>query len=116
DRLHEAWIAFLDSLVADRPAVVLIEDIHWAEPPLLDLIEQLVRGVAGPLLLVATARPDFVAARAGWGAGRYDAETIWLEPLPSDAAAGMLDSLLGLPLPAATRDLIGERAEGNPLF
>ena len=116
DRLHEAWIAFLDSLVAERPAVVQIEDVHWAEPPLLDLIEQLVRGVAGPLLLVATARPDFVDVRAGWGSGRYDAETIWLEPLPSDAAAGMLESLLGGTLPEAARDLIVERGEGNPLF
>jgi class 3 adenylate cyclase len=116
DALHEAWIAFFDSLVADRPSVVLIEDIHWAEPPLLDLIEQLVRGVAGPLLLVATARPDFVDARAGWGAGRYEAEAIWLEPLPSDAASGMLHSLLGGALPDAIRDLIVEKAEGNPLF
>ena len=116
DRLHEGWIAFLDSIVADRPAVVQIEDLHWAEPPLLDLIEQLVRGVAGPLLLVATARPDFVDVRAGWGAGRYDAETVWLEPLPSDAAAGMLESLLGGTLPEAARDLIVERGEGNPLF
>src|SRR5439155_407087 len=87
DRLHEAWIEFLDSLVGDRPAVVLVEDIHWAEPPLLDLIEQLVRGVAGPLLLVATARPEFVAARAGWGGGRYDAETTWLGPQPSSGGS-----------------------------
>ncbi len=81
DRLHEAWIGFLESLVSDRPTVVLIEDLHWAEAPLLDLIGQLARNVRGPLLLVATARPDFVDAQAGWGAGRYEAETIWLEPL-----------------------------------
>jgi len=116
DALHEAWIGFFDELVADRPAVALIEDVHWAEPPLLDLIEQLARGVGGSLLLVATARPDFVDARAGWGTGRYDAETIWLEPLAADAAAGMLDALVGGALPQATRDVIVDRAEGNPLF
>jgi class 3 adenylate cyclase len=116
DRLHEAWIAFLDSLVADRPAVVLIEDIHWAEPPLLDLIERLVRDVRGPLLLVATARPDFVDARAGWGTGRYRAESIWVEPLPSVKAAELVDSVLGTSLPEAARDLIVRRSEGNPLF
>jgi tetratricopeptide (TPR) repeat protein len=116
DRLHEAWIAFLDSLVSDRPAVVLIEDIHWAEPPLLDLIEQLARGVAGPVLLVATARPDFVDVRAGWGSGRYDAETIWLDPLPAESAGILLESLLGAALPDPARDLVVERAEGNPLF
>jgi class 3 adenylate cyclase len=116
DALHEAWIAFFDAQVADRPAVVLVEDLHWAEPPLLDLVEQLARSVTGPLLLLATARPDFVDARAGWGGGRYDAETIWLEPLPAGAAAGLLERLLGGALPGATRDRLVKRAEGNPLF
>jgi class 3 adenylate cyclase len=116
DRLHEALIAFLDTLVGDGPAVVLIEDIHWAEPELLDLIEQLVRDVRGPLFLVTTARPDFIDARAGWGAGRYDAETIWLEPLPAAKARELVDSVLGAALPPAARDLVVERAEGNPLF
>ncbi|MGB8004440.1 MAG: adenylate/guanylate cyclase domain-containing protein, partial [Gaiellaceae bacterium] len=80
DRLHAAWIGFLSELAAERPLVVLIEDVHWAEAPLLDLIERIGRDVAGPLLLLATARPDFFADRAGWGA-RVDSETIWLEPL-----------------------------------
>src|SRR5439155_17862106 len=116
DALHEAWITFLDSLVADCPAVVLIEDLHWAEAPLLDLIEELARSVRGPLLLVATARPDFVVARAGWGAGRYEAETIWLEQLPAAAAAVMLETLLGGAVTDDIRDRIVERSEGNPLF
>jgi tetratricopeptide (TPR) repeat protein len=68
------------------------------------------------MLLVATARPDFVDARAGWGSGRYDAETIWLDPLASNDAGTMLASLLGSDLPGSTRDLIVRRAEGNPLF
>ena len=63
---------------------MLIEDVHWAEQPLLDLVERLGRDVAGPLLLLATARPDFVAGRTGWG-GRVDSETMWLEPLPAEA-------------------------------
>jgi class 3 adenylate cyclase/tetratricopeptide (TPR) repeat protein len=116
DRLHEAWTQFADSLVAERPAVVLIEDIHWAEAPLLDLIEQLARDVTGPILLVGTARPDFVASRAGWGAGRYDAETIWLEPLPAATSGELVDTVLGGALPQDARDLIVRRAEGNPLF
>jgi class 3 adenylate cyclase/tetratricopeptide (TPR) repeat protein len=116
DALHEAWIAFFESLVRDRPAVVLIEDLHWAEPPLLDLTEQVVRGVAGPLLLLATARPDFVDARAGWGSGRYDAETIWLEPLGAATAGALVEGLFEGALPSATRDLVVDRAEGNPLF
>jgi class 3 adenylate cyclase/tetratricopeptide (TPR) repeat protein len=116
DALHDAAIAFFDDLAAERPVVVLIEDVHWAEAPLLDLIEEIARRVAGPLLLVATARPDFVDTRAGWGVGRHDAETIWLEPLPSGASAALLDGLFGGALPEATRDLIVEQGEGNPLF
>src|SRR5207245_3272742 len=103
DRLHEAWIEFLGSMVEDRPAVVLIEDLHWAEPPLLDLIEQLAREVDGPLLLLGTARPDFIDARAGWGTGRYEAETIRLEPLSAASAEELIDSLLGTALPGAAR-------------
>ncbi|TMK86481.1 MAG: hypothetical protein E6G44_03255 [Actinobacteria bacterium] len=116
DRLHDAWIAFLGSTVAERPTAVLIEDLHWAEPPLLDLIEQLIRDVDGPLLVLGTARPDFVDARAGWGTGRYDAETIWLEPLTSASAGELVDLALGSRLPEAARNLIVERADGNALF
>lgn len=116
DRLHEGWIALLDSLLLEHPVVALIEDLHWAEPPLLDLIEQLARDVQGPLLLVVTARPDFIDARAGWGTGRYQAETIWLEPLSPTSAGDLIDSVLGAALPEAARSLLVDRAEGNPLF
>ena len=116
DRLHEAWLEFLESLVSERPAVVVIEDLHWAEPPLLDLLEQFARDVRGSLLLMGTARPEFVDARAGWGSGRYEAETIWLEPLPAKLSVEMLDEMVGAGLPAAVRNVIVERVEGNPLF
>jgi len=116
DALHEAWIGLFDEMVAEGPAVVLIEDLHWAEPPLLDLVEQAARGVNGPLMLVATARPDFVDQRPGWGTGRYDAERIWLEQLPADAAEVMLESLLEGAVPDDVRTRIVERSEGNPLF
>ena len=115
DRLHAAWISLLSELTAERPLVMLIEDVHWAEQPLLDLIEQLGRDVAGPLVLLATARPDFEAGRTRWS-GRVDTETIWLEPLPADAAGTLVDSLLTTELPQAVRELIVERAEGNPFF
>ncbi|MGZ4416379.1 MAG: ATP-binding protein, partial [Gaiellaceae bacterium] len=115
DRLHAAWIAFLSDLTAERPLVLLIEDVHWAEPPLLDLIERIGRDATGPLLLLATARPDFTAGRTGWG-GRVDSETIWLEPLPAETAGELVDSLLASVLSREVRELIVERAEGNPFF
>jgi class 3 adenylate cyclase len=115
DRLHAAWVAFLSELTAERPVVVLIEDVHWAEDPLLDLIERLGRDVRGQLLLLATARPDFVERRAAWN-GRMDTETVWLEPLSAETAASLVDSLLAGDLPPRVRELVIERAEGNPFF
>jgi class 3 adenylate cyclase len=115
DRLHAEWLSFLSQLAAERPVVALIEDVHWAEQPLLDLIERLARDVRGPLLLLVTSRPDFVADRAPWGT-RVDSESIWLEPLPDDDAASLVDSLLAGDLPQRVRELIVERAEGNPFF
>jgi class 3 adenylate cyclase len=115
DRLHEAWISFLSEQSAVRAVVLLIEDVHWAEDPLLDLIERLARDVAGPLLLLATARPDFVDRRAGWGGLRVAGETILLEPLPTDAAATLVDALAA-ELPEDVRRLVVTRAEGNPFY
>jgi class 3 adenylate cyclase len=112
DRLHAAWVDFLTESAAQRPVVLLIEDVHWAEPPLLDLLERLARDVRGPLLLLTTARPDFAVPLAG----RIDAESIWLEPLPPETAASLVESLLAGDLPADVRELVVQRAEGNPFF
>ena len=60
ERLHDSWVAFLDGLVAERPTVMLIEDVHWAESDLCDLLETVVSHVDGPLLLLATARPELL--------------------------------------------------------
>jgi len=116
EQLHEAWVSWLEELVSERPAVVLVDDLHWAEEPLLDLLERVLREVQGPLLLVATARPELLDRRPGWGGGRRNATTLWLEPLlPSDSSR-LLDDLLGSELPLPLRELVLERAEGNPFF
>src|SRR5439155_21539842 len=115
DRLHSEWVAFLSELAAERPVVLLIEDVHWAEQPLLELIERLARDVQGSLVLLLTARPDFLDAGSGSWA-RVDTETIWLEPLAAESAESLVDSLLGSELPEHVRKLVVERAEGNPFF
>jgi class 3 adenylate cyclase/tetratricopeptide (TPR) repeat protein len=111
DRLHAAWIDFLTEQASDRPVVLLVEDVHWAEPPLLELVERLVRDVPAPLLLLATARPDFGYR---WDA-HIDAETILLEPLSADMTSSLVAALADQ-LPAEERDRIAQRAEGNPFF
>jgi DNA-binding SARP family transcriptional activator len=115
ERLHETWLALLDELVADRPVVLLVEDIHWAEAPLFDLLDRLSREVQGPLLLLATARPEMIDRRPGWGAGR-NAARIWLEPLSTGESSRLLERLLVADLPERLRSLVLEPAEGNPFF
>ena len=115
ERLHEAWIEFLEELAREQPVVVLVEDLHWAEEELFDLLERLVRDVSGPLLLLGTARPELLDRRADWGAGRRNASLLWLEPLSLAQADLMAAALLSAELPQQVRDLI-RRAEGNPFF
>ena len=115
DRFQDAWVEFLEEIVAERPTVVLIEDVHWGEEQLLDLLERLVRDTRGPLLLIATARPEFLEQRPGWGA-RLRGTRVELEALSSEDAVRMLDELLGGTLPAGLREVVVQRAEGNPFF
>jgi class 3 adenylate cyclase len=115
DRFQDAWVEFLEAVVAERPTVMLIEDVHWGEEQLLDLLERLVRDTHGPLLLIATARPELLEQRPGWGA-RLRATTLEVEALSPQDAVRMLDELLGGTLPGGLREVVVQRAEGNPFF
>jgi class 3 adenylate cyclase/tetratricopeptide (TPR) repeat protein len=116
DRLRQAWVDFLGELVADRPVVVLVEDLHWAEQPLLDLLEGGLHDVQGPLLLLGTGRPDLVRSRPTWGGRGRESQTLWLEPLSLPETSLLLEELIPAELPARFRDLVIDRAEGNPFF
>jgi class 3 adenylate cyclase/tetratricopeptide (TPR) repeat protein len=115
ERLHDSWVEFLDELVAERPTVVLIEDLHWAEGDLFDLLETVIAHVQGPLLLLATARPEVVDVRPGWGSGP-ESSSLRLEALPPTSTGRLLDELLGVELSPGVREVVVERAEGNPFF
>jgi class 3 adenylate cyclase len=115
ERLQEAWVDLVQGLVAERPVVFLVEDLHLAQPPLLEVLERLGRDVRGPLVLLATARPELLDHRAGWG-GRRNAATVWLEPLSEAESARLLAELLQADLPPRLRELIVDNAEGNPFF
>ena len=115
ERLHDSWVDFVNGLVGERPTVVVIEDVHWAEDDLCDLLETLVSQVDGPLLVLATARPELLDRRPGWAA-RQNGSQLRLEALPPDGAGRLLDELLGVELPASLREVVVERAEGNPFF
>ena len=116
ERLRLAWVAFLDELAAEQPAVLLIEDLHWAEDVLLELLEDALHDVRGPVLLLGTARPELVHTRPMWGGRGGEAERLWLEVLSSSDAAQMVDELVPAVLPASVREVVVQRAEGNPFF
>jgi class 3 adenylate cyclase/tetratricopeptide (TPR) repeat protein len=105
----------LEILAAQTPLVVLFDDIHWAEPTFLDLLEYVTRFSAEhPLLLVCTARPDLRETRPDWNTL---GETIVLEPLSQDQSADLIANLLGsVGLPSDVQARITGAAEGNPLF
>jgi class 3 adenylate cyclase len=115
DRLHDAWIELVREIAADQPLAILVEDAHWAEEPLLELLERTLLEVHAPLLLLVTARPEFLDRSPTWGRGRVPSEWIWLEPLGSADVDRWLDQLVTAEAPGPVRDLLG-RAEGNPLF
>ena len=111
ERLHDSWIEFIGENVRERPAAMLVEDVHWADDDLLDLVDTLAAQVPGPLLLVATARPELLERRPA-----RNRHALMLEALHADAAGTMLDELLGTELPESVREVVVERAEGNPFF
>ena len=115
ERLHDATIRFVGDLTAGRPTAILIDDLHWAEEPFLDLLELLLREARGALLLIGTTRPELLDRRRSWSAGRRNSSLLWLEPLTLEDATRMTDALIDTPLSDEFRELI-DRAEGNPFF
>jgi class 3 adenylate cyclase/tetratricopeptide (TPR) repeat protein len=113
-----AWRRFLEAMAAQRPLVMVIEDLHWADPALVQFIDQLLdRSVGVPLLVVCTARPELYQAHPGWGGGKRNSATIALSPLSDEATAGLLAALLDQAvLPAEPQRLILDRCGGNPLY
>jgi class 3 adenylate cyclase/tetratricopeptide (TPR) repeat protein len=109
---------FLEVLAGRHPLVVVVDDLHWAQPALLDLLEQVVAlAREARILLVAVARPELLEQRPGWSGGRLNASTMLLEPLAADESATLLEHLAGqAALPADATDRITRSAEGNPLF
>ncbi len=109
---------FLELLAGDRPLVALWEDVHWAEPAFLDVVDHIVDWSRdAPILVLCTARPEFLDTRSGWGGGKLNATTLLLQPLDAKASAELIANLLGgSGLSAEASDRLTEAAGGNPLF
>lgn len=119
DRPAELFPAFrqlFEAAARDRPLVAVVEDAHWAEPTLLDLVEYLAATVRGPVLWLCLARPDLLTRRPEWGS-ELAAPRIRLERLLTpDARRLVIDRLGGRPLASETMGHILAMGQGNPLF
>ena len=116
--IRAAWRGLLTQLAATAGSVlVVVEDIHWGDPALLDLVEELAERCAGAVIIICPSRPDLTAHRPGWGGGRRNASAIALDPLSLSDARQLASLLLDIDdLPEVVRARILERAEGNPFF
>jgi class 3 adenylate cyclase/tetratricopeptide (TPR) repeat protein len=116
DQLFAAWRTFFERISDTATVVMVFEDLQWADPGLLDFVEQLLDwSRAHPIFVVTLARPELLERRPQWGAGKRGFAATSLEPLPEPA---MRDLLAGLVpgLPEATTRAIVARAEGVPLY
>jgi class 3 adenylate cyclase/tetratricopeptide (TPR) repeat protein len=115
-----AWAAreFVDELADVQPLILVFEDIHWAEEPLLELVDHLAQWVRDrALLIICLARPELLDIRPDWGGGRIRSTAIELEPLPRAESELLADALLeDAALPPNVRATLLDKTEGNPLF
>jgi class 3 adenylate cyclase/tetratricopeptide (TPR) repeat protein len=105
----------LEQEAQDEPLVCLLDDLHWAEETLLDLVEHVADlSRDAPLLLLCMARPELLERRPSWGGGKLNATTVLLEPLDAAETERLIAELGGVG--PELRDRILQVAEGNPLF
>ena len=116
DEFFPAVRRLFEVLASRRPLVLVLEDLHWAEPTFLDLIEYLEEWSRGPLFLLCLARPELLDERAVWGVGRASADSLFLEPLDRVESERLIVDLAGATLDPAIRTQIIDTTRGNPLF
>jgi class 3 adenylate cyclase len=107
-RLQDQWVQVISQLGAGGPAVLVIEDVHWAAGPLVEVLERVLSDGEGPVLVLATTRPDAASLPA--------AETLILERLPDDEVTDLIEAALAGPLEFRALELVIGHAEGNPFF
>ena len=109
---------FFEATARAQPLVAVFDDIHWAEPTLLDVIEHIAdRSRDVPIVLLCMARPELLDGRQGWGGGMRNVTSVHLEPLSELEADALIENLLGHPaLTQEIRERIRAAAQGNPLF
>ena len=115
DEIAWGFRKLLEQEAQEQPLVCVLDDLHWAEETLLDLVEHVADlSRDAPLLFLCIARPELLERRPSWGGGKWNATTVLLEPLDA-AETDMLIAELG-GVDDDLRNRILQVAEGNPLF
>ena len=117
-RLQDAWTRHLAALGRETLLVLVIDDIHWASEPLLDLLGDVIAGLEQTaVLILCPSRPELLDRRPSWGTGQLASSSLTLAPLTPRHSEMLLHALLDTDaLPAHVADAILEPAEGNPFF
>jgi class 3 adenylate cyclase/tetratricopeptide (TPR) repeat protein len=115
DEIAWGFRKLLEQIAQERRLVCLLDDLHWAEETLLDLVEHVADlSRDAPILLLCMARPELLERRPSWGGGKWNATTVLLEPLDAAETDRLIAELGGVG--DELRDRILQVAEGNPLF
>ena len=116
--IHWALRRFLEVLAWPGPLVVVLDDLHWADPAILALVEEVAAASRGaPILLVCTARGELMERRGRWAGGAMNAVTLRLTPLAGDEVRELVIHLLGgMDIAAEVQEYIADGSGGNPLF
>jgi hypothetical protein len=107
-RLQDQAVDLISELGARSPTVVVFEDLHWAAEPFVELVSRLLAEATGPVFVLGTTRPGREELPAG--------DTLDLEPLDDAEARDLIETALAAPLEERARQLVVDRAEGNPFF
>ena len=117
EEIQWAFRRLLERVADDAPLVIALDDLHWAEPWLLDLVEYLAGFADGPIVIVAPARPELLEERPSWAGPEGPGQVAVLEPLSPAHTEELVTGLLAdqSPPPGTARRMV-QQSEGNPLF
>ncbi|TMB55513.1 MAG: hypothetical protein E6J47_06640 [Chloroflexi bacterium] len=114
--LFAAWRTALELAAAERPLVLVVEDLHWSSDSLLDLVEFILQPRAdSPMLMLALTRPELLERRPTWGGGRRNHVSLALEPLDGESVERLVQNILDGPAPELI-PIVVQRSEGNPFY
>ena len=116
EELFAAIRTFFHHIAERGPTVLVFEDLHWADPGMLDFVADLVeRSPRHAIFVVALARPELLEANPGWGSARRNFVSVHLSPLNDEAMSALVSGMVqGIPDEAVAA--IVSRAGGIPLY